>query len=157
MNPVTPIPSVLVEKKAAAARRVIGVVYEPILSISPSSDKTTEWFPATHRNLGEFAKCHAIKVEGNSLDPIARPGQKVLVDEKCDAWDAVNAGTLAVVESSVDAVGNVVKRVFPRSNEWILVSPNPVDAIPPDVLATNQISSIRRVRGVLFETVEATS
>jgi len=157
VNPVSPVPGVLVEKRAAAARRVIGVVYEPVLPISPSSDKTTEWLPSTHLDLGEFARCHAIEVEGASLDPIARPGQKVLVDEKCDALDEVSAGALAVVESSAEAVGNVVKRVFPRSDGWILVSPNPVDAIPPDILATTEISSIRCVRGVLFETAEATS
>jgi hypothetical protein len=155
VNPIHPVQSVLVAKQAAAARKVVGVVYEPFVSVSPSSGKIVEWLPHTKLDPTKFEKCHAIQVEGDSLRPVAWPGQKVLVDEKYGALTEVRAGTLAVVETSSEAVGNVVKRVFPQSDGCILVSPNPVDTIAPDVLSTADINSIRRVCGVRFETADA--
>ncbi len=157
VNPVQPLPSISVEKRATAARRVLGVVYEPAVSTPPSSGEATEWHPSSGFAPAKLARYNTIQVEGDSLRPLAWPGQKVLVDEKYGRLEDVHAGTLAVVETSCEAIGNVIKRVFPRPDGWILVSPNPVDTIEPDILEPTDILSIRAVCGVLFETAEPAS
>jgi recombinational DNA repair ATPase RecF len=157
VNPVDPLPSVLVVKTAASVRRLMGVVYEPLVPVSPSSGRTTEWLESERFDPDRLAKYRTILVEGDSLRPLAWPGQKVLVDEKYGRLEDVHAGTLAVVETSSEAIGNVIKRVFPRPDGWILVSPNPVDTIEPDILEPTDILSIRAVCGVLFETAEPSS
>jgi hypothetical protein len=63
--------------------------------------------------------------------------------------------SLAVVETSNEAVGNVVKRVFVGNRKWVLDSPNPVEPHEPIVLSEREIVAVWFLRGVLFETVDA--
>ena len=92
-------------------------------------------------------------VEGNSLDPIARPHQKVLVaDGRPPTLVTIEDGGLAALELKDPTIGNVIKRVHPRGKEWILVSPNPVEPRGPEVVPVEKIERVWPLRGVLFET-----
>ena len=100
-----------------------------------------------------MGKCKAIKVVGDSLAPIARDRQKVLVDESLSNVTACPNGDLAVVEFSDNGVGNVIKQVFRNSPQWAFVSPNPVDRLPPIIVPPTDIRGIWPLRGVLFDTL----
>src|SRR5207248_642976 len=93
-----------------------------------------------------------IAVEGDSLDPIAKQGQRVLVSAKQSPRDAtIRRGSLAVIETSDDDVGSVIKRVFPSGKNWTLISSNPVDPHDPIVLPIERIEAVWPLHGVLFE------
>jgi len=154
VNPVCPMPSVSVDKREAAIRRIIGVLYEPFTSVLQPSDGTSEWLPQTSINVSQIAEYHAIEVEGDSLNPLAWRGQKVLVERQVEGLESVSEGTLAVVQTATESIGNVIKRVFPGRDHWILVSPNPVETITPDLLRAAEILAISPVRGILFDMAE---
>jgi len=157
INAVKPIPSITLRKLDTAVRKVIGVLYEPWRQ--PRSSETGspgEWQPRADFDPGALEHLRAIAVEGGSLDPIARRGQLVLVGEKqalCDT--TLERGGLAVIETADDAVGCVIKRVFPSGDQWILVSSNPVDPHEPIAVSVAQIVAVWPLRGVLFESRDA--
>jgi hypothetical protein len=47
----------------------------------------------------------------------------------------------------------VIKRVFRRNGEWVLVSPNPVEPHAALVVRLTSITAAWPLRGVLFESV----
>lgn len=99
---------------------------------------------------------HAIAVEGESLEPLARRGQHVLVaSQQSPAETTLDQGGLAVLETSDDSVGNVIKRVYRRNDQWVLVSPNPVEPPEPILLPVEMIVAVWPLRGVLFESALA--
>jgi energy-coupling factor transporter ATP-binding protein EcfA2/SOS-response transcriptional repressor LexA len=149
VNPVTPVASIVLRKMRSAARRIIGVLYEPLTRPGGSSD---EWQPRSDFDPTKLLKLRVISVEGDSLDPIARSGQRVLVKEKLTPRDqSIRRGTLAVVETSDEDVGCVIKRVFPADKKWTLISSNPVDPHDPIVIAIERIQAVWPLHGVLFE------
>ena len=91
------------------------------------------------------------------LAPIALAGQKVLVDQPLTDVADVPKGALAVVETTSEDVGLVIKRVFLDGNNCVLLSPNPVDAIAPIIVSTDEITRIWPLRGVLFEAQDNTA
>jgi len=148
INPVTPVASILLRKLHAAARRVIGVLYEP--STRPGST-VDEWQPRSDFDTAKLSKLRVITVEGDSLEPIAKPRQRVLVKEKLLPLDSIRRGSLAVIETSDDEVGCVIKRVFPAPQKWTLISSNPVEPHDPIVLPIEKIEAVWPLHGVLFE------
>jgi len=159
INPIHPISSISCEKKAAAVRRIIGVLYEPVqFSATRNPNLKLEWEPVNSFNLKQMANYKTIVVEGDSIDPIARRGQRVLVNEGKPPLEAardVIAGILAVVETKDETgIGNIIKRIYSSDEKWILESANPVDSIAPIILSNKQIERIWPICGVLFEAFE---
>jgi len=154
INPVRPTACIISPKRETAVRRITGVVYHPLAtpSFAARNDRIAEWEPSEVLRCETIQNCSAVDVEGDSLTPIARQGQKVLVREGRPPCDLViPSGSLAVVETLDDNIGNVIKRVFPDQDNWILASCNPVDTVSPLNIPTAQISRVWPIYGVLFE------
>ena len=86
------------------------------------------------------------------MNPIARDGQKVLVDESLASLSECPTGELAVLQFQDEAQESVIKQVFPGKDRWVLVSPNPVDRLPPMLVDPGDLRRVWLLRGVLFET-----
>ena len=56
-----------------------------------------------------------------------------------------------MLETSDDRVGNVIKRVYRRDDQWILVSLNPVEPPDPILLSAKAVVALWPLRAVLFE------
>lgn len=155
INPVRPTHTVTVNKRLAGIRKVIGVLYSPLGPAQRKVGRSDEWLPCTSLDAAKaFMDCKTIDVQGNSLNPIARNGQKVLVDEPLASLADCPQGELAVIEFHDEAQGSVIKQVFP-GKQWVLVSPNPVDRLPPMLVSPKEILAVWLLRGVLFDTIES--
>lgn len=153
INPVRPGNLVVAPRGETTIRKVWGVLYEP-LRIGTGNDD--EWQPRADFDPAWLAPLHAIAVEGESLEPLARRGQHVLVaSQQSPAETTLDQGGLAVLETSDDGVGNVIKRVYRRNDQWVLVSPNPVEPPEPILLPVGMIVAVWPLRGVLFESALA--
>jgi SOS-response transcriptional repressor LexA len=152
INPVQELPVVVSAKRATGIRKVIGVLYEPIAPVVHRPTGIHEWAPCNSFTSAWLGKCCAIEVKGSSLDPIARDGQRVLVDHQAAAITDVEDGSLVVVETDEEGIGNLIKRIFRQAKTCVLVSPNPVDAIAPVTLPLKAIRAVWPLRGVLFHT-----
>jgi SOS-response transcriptional repressor LexA len=154
INPVRPIPSLTAPKRLIGIRKIVGVLYSPPGVARPKPHDGVEWLPCSSLDADkELEHCQVIDVIGDSLDPIARSGQKVLVDQPLTNASSCRDGELAVVEFTDDTMGSVIKRVFSGKDRWTLVSPNPVDCVAPMIVATKTVRNVWLVRGVLFDLV----
>lgn len=155
VNPVQPIPDFSAAKTDSAVRRIIGVLYEPFQpTASPNSKKVHEWCRHDDFPSDPFKDLAAIAVEGMSLDPIARAGQKVLLNKVAvESLKDLHNGDLAVVDSADSRIGRVIKRVYKHGQTCLLISPNPVAPHQPEILTEEQLNAAKfnLVRGVLFE------
>ncbi|MCH8147309.1 MAG: S24 family peptidase [Planctomycetes bacterium] len=155
INAVRPINSVVAAKIDSGIRKVVGVLYEEHRTPGSSTGAATiEWQPRADFRVGWISKLACVRVEGRSLDPIARARQHVLIDKQPTTDHLkVNNGDLAVVDTNVDSIGRVIKRVYRSEGHCILVSPNPVDPHAPEILDEAQLVEAKFwiVRGVLFE------
>ena len=84
----------------------------------------------------------AFQVNGDSMDPIARHGQSVLINPLA----LVRDGDLAVVELA-DGTRSF-KRVYHQGHRWVLVSVNV--AYEPRVVEEREVSRIWKAWGVRF-------
>ncbi len=151
INPVRPVPPVSVRKMDAPLRKIVGVLYEPTGIALRRTTTISEWEESGAVDIqATVGRYHAIDVMGQSIEPLARSGQKVLVGEKCDDLDSISGATLAVLQTD-GAIGNVIKRVYPKDANWILISANPVEPIDPILLPRDAIRAIWPICGVLFE------
>jgi SOS-response transcriptional repressor LexA len=157
VNPVQPIRAVTVPKVDCAIRRIVGVLYEPRRATSlRTASNINEWIPRQDFDLRFILGLRCVAVEGESLNPIAWPGQLVLVGERRSVGDnAIRRGSLAVIDTDDDSIGCVIKRIYPREREWILVSSNPTDPHDPIDIAPSRIRGIWPLHGVLFEARES--
>lgn len=155
INPVQSINSQVVPKTESFPRKIIGVLYEPYRSPGPSTGPATlEWQTSDSFHVDWITKLATITVKGSSLEPIARSGQRVLIEkEPATDHSQIRNGDLAVVDSKVDSIGCVIKRIYHLGDDCILVSPNPVDPHRPEMLNKSQLlkAIFWTVRGVLFE------
>jgi SOS-response transcriptional repressor LexA len=87
---------------------------------------------------------HLIRVEGDSMVPVAIPGQFVL----CTKDEPAN-GDLAVVELADDDE-IYFKRVYFRGNQIEMVSVNPDPKYPPKLAARKSVRRLHKVWGVKF-------
>ncbi|HUG68715.1 MAG TPA: hypothetical protein VMM76_13250, partial [Pirellulaceae bacterium] len=155
INPVKPIADVVVPKTESAPRKIIGVLYEPCRPVASSGAAAIlEWQPRADFQVKWIKNLASVYVEGSSLEPIARAGQRVLIDND-SATDQrhFRNSDLAVVDTKVDGIGCVVKRAYHHGEDCILTSPNPVDPHPPEILSKSQLldAVFWIVRGVQFE------
>jgi energy-coupling factor transporter ATP-binding protein EcfA2 len=156
INPVELNPIVSVLKSECAARKVIGVLFEPRKFPEDEIDpELTEWDFVDVETSKLLHELRCITVEGSSLDPIARNGERVLVAKGQPPNETtMSNGSLAVVETTNEKVGNVIKRVFRMDDGFILVSPNPVEPHEPIPLNREEVSLLWPLRGMLFEQTE---
>lgn len=156
IHPLKRIPTIHMSKAECAMRKVIGVIYEPPTRPSlDSSSKTFEWYPYNDLKKEMITSLKTIIVEGNSLDPIARKGQKVLVSEpRSPQTTTLEPGGLAALEIDDGDVGNVIKRIYRQGENWMLLSPNQVEPHTPDLIPVTKIKQVWPLRGVLFETID---
>lgn len=153
INPVRPASPVVAARADTIIRKIWGVVYEPLRAGAADNH---EWQPRADFETAWLTSLRAIAVEGGSLEPQARRGQHVLVaGRESPAETTLDQGGLAVLETSDDGVGNVIKRVYLRDDQWVLVSPNPVETQEPILLPAGAIVAVWRLRGVLFESAPA--
>lgn len=158
INPVDPKASISVTKSGSTLRKIIGVLYEPFTTIDTSQNsQTREWQPNPNCQPDWQNEFVGVYVDGKSLDPIARNRQHVLIKKlPTPKHSDINNGDLVVVESNVASIGRVIKRVYHKGDDCVLISPNPVDPHPPEVLTGSQIedATFWAVCGVLFELSE---
>lgn len=154
INPNRPESSVTVAKRSLGIRKIIGVIYSPLGVAKRKAGDCAEWLPCASIDATSVLKRYgAIEVQGNSLDPIARDRQQLLVDQPLADALSCPEGELAVIEFVDDTNGSVVKRVFRAGDRWTLLSPNPVDRLSPIIVLPESIRAVWIVRGVLFETL----
>jgi len=87
---------------------------------------------------------HLIRVEGDSMVPVALPGQYVLCTK-----DAPTSGDLAIVELAEDDE-LYFKRVYYRGNQIEMVSVNPDPKYPPKLSPRKAVRRMHKVWGVKF-------
>ncbi len=153
INPVSAVPVIVTAKRSAGIRKIIGVIYEPLARLKAPLVGTHEWTPSAAFDPTSLSMYRAIEITGSSLDPVAKDGQFVLVEEKALNVTDVEDGSLAVIEQVDGGGGNLIKRFFRQKNTCVLVSPNPVDPIAPVVLPLKAIQALWPLRGILFESV----
>jgi hypothetical protein len=152
INPTRPTPSVTIAKRNLGVRKIIGVIYSPLGVAKRKEGDGAEWLPCASLDAANvLSEYRAIDVQGDSLDPIARDGQQLLVDQPLADPLSCPEGELAVLEFVDDTEGSLVKRVFPGKERWTLVSPNPVDRLSPMIVLLNEIRAVWIVRGVLLD------
>ncbi len=158
INPIHPVPDICTSKSNVAPRVIAGVLFYPYKpSKDRSSSSISEWCPRDDFQVSELSKLAGVKVKESSLDPIARDGQHVLIDNsEAGSLNDVRNGDIAVIDSQISGIGRVVKRVYHHNGGCLLLSPNPVDPHPPLEIQAEQIYEARFwiVRGVLFDSIE---
>jgi SOS-response transcriptional repressor LexA len=93
----------------------------------------------------------AIMVTGDSLEPIAKAGQKVLVRAPVTLESSeVKDGDLVIVETTNSSIGTVVKRIFHSGGNIQLVSSNPIDQHRPISIKREEIAKLWPLRGVIL-------
>ena len=87
----------------------------------------------------------AVLVVGDTLDPVAKRGQWVLLGPDDES---VTDGCLAAVLTGDDK--RLLRRVWPDGEQWLLESINPVTriAVEPTPMDT---AALRKIKGVVFE------
>jgi len=155
INPLKITAPVQVDRKTLSLHRVVGVLYDPCRHCNAEILIGNEWHPCENIDPSYFENKKMISVEGDSIEPIARKGQKVLVEEGMRPQDCtIESGGLAVIETDDESVGNEIKRVYPKENNWILVSANPLEPYTPDIIPIEKIKKVWPLKGVIFEVAE---
>jgi len=113
---------------------------------SANPNATIEWEEIEHE-VTEFGPVIAIRVEDDSMEPLARQGQFVLAIPDADLHD----GDLAVLR--IRRKGVLFKRIYynKTANTFELQSANPVKPQPSMTVKPGDITKQYRVIGVKFE------
>ncbi|WP_146503678.1 S24 family peptidase [Rubinisphaera italica] len=158
INPNDPKPDFCVPKTESSLRKVLGVLFDPQRSgRNNNSDKPVEWCPRGDFDIKWLKKLAGVQVLEDSLDPIARDGQHVLIDQtEGHSYSEVKNGDLAVIDSSTEGIGRVIKRVYHHDLGCILTSPNQVDPHPPLLIPRDELDKAKFwvLKGVLFESID---
>jgi transcriptional regulator with XRE-family HTH domain len=104
--------------------------------VAGDPDSDIAWEPMDPPRTTHFAGCSAVEVQGDSMDPVARPGQLVVYHPEIEAAD----GDLALIR--LTSGKNLFKRVY-----W--------DDGDPNVLCCVSIKPGLRERRIPSEEVEA--
>ena len=155
INPLKITAPVQVDRKTLSLHRVVGVLYDPCRHCDMEIINGNEWHPCKNIDPSYFENKKMIAVEGDSIEPIARKSQKVLVEEGMSPQDCtIESGGLAVIEIDDVSVGNEIKRVYPEKDNWILTSANPLEPYTPDIIPIEKINKVWPLKGVIFEVAE---
>jgi SOS-response transcriptional repressor LexA len=132
--------------KSAAARAEAESRFLPVLATASAAGHERIAFSVEHASGRERlpGDLHLIRVEGDSMVPVALPGQYVLCTK-----DEPAAGDLAVVELwENDEI--YFKRVYYRGNQVEMVSVNPDPKYPPKLAPRKAVRRMHKVWGVKF-------
>ena len=93
----------------------------------------------------EFPSGTAVLVAGETLMPVARPGQWALL---ADEVTIINEGDLVAVADRYK--NHYLRRIWSNGDAWILEAVNPLAGLPP-VLLRKCECMVRRINGISFE------
>lgn len=143
MNPTIPIEPMRIVSAKIKIRRIVGVLYDN----SPLPNSNGEW---SLRGVKEnwFDNIVGVRVNGTSLEPVARDGQIVLIKTQ-DIKDTISNDMLACL--SIKDVGEVIKRCYINQSKCVLCAVNPNDLEIPIVVALKSIQQAYELKGVIFE------
>ena len=132
--------------KWAAARGKRQGRFLPVLATASAAGHDRVAFSVEHATGREKlpGDLHLIRVEGDSMVPVALPGQYVL----CTKDEPAN-GDLAVIEVAEDDE-IYFKRVYYRGNQVEMVSVNPDPKYPPKLAPRRSVRRMHKVWGVKF-------
>ena len=148
INPIKTTFARKIDQEKIHIWKATGVLYEP--RGNEYTFGVNEWDFDSINILRNINKMNAIIVEGNSIDPIARKGQYVLINESI-SLDCAKDGMLAIIETIEN--GRVIKRINLQEGDEsiILTSTNLIDPHEPISIDTERVKSIYPLVGVLFE------
>jgi len=132
--------------KSAAARAEAEGRFLPVLATASAAGHDRVAFTVEHASGREKlpGDLHLIRVEGDSMVPVALPGQYVLCTK-----DEPASGDLAVIEVAEDDE-IYFKRVYYRGNQVEMVSVNPDPKYPPRLAPRKTVRRLHKVWGVKF-------
>jgi SOS-response transcriptional repressor LexA len=145
-NPTAPVEPVSFPADEVRVRRVVGVLFD-----GPSCKNGgigSEWVVPGGLKAKQFDSVFGMRVDGTSLEPIARDGQTVLA-KKADNVSGIHNGELACID--IQDTGTVLKRCYPFGDNWILCPVNPVVVENPMLISASSVLHAYRLVGVLFE------
>ena len=142
----------LIERRSRAAENRAGAREEeqgrflPVLATASAAGHDRVAYSVEHAAGREKlpGDLHLIRVEGDSMVPVALPGQFVLCTKEEPA-----SGDLAVVEVAEDDE-IYFKRVYYRGNQVEMVSVNPDPKYPPKLAPRKSVRRMHKVWGVKF-------
>ena len=132
--------------KSAGAREEDASRYLPVLATASAAGHDRIAYNVEHAAGREKlpGDLHLIRVEGDSMVPVALPGQYVLCTK-----DEPASGDLAVIEVAEDDE-IYFKRVYYRGNQVEMVSVNPDPKYPPRLSPRKAVRRVHKVWGVKF-------
>jgi phage repressor protein C with HTH and peptisase S24 domain len=132
--------------KSAGAREEDASRYLPVLATASAAGHDRIAYNVEHAAGREKlpGDLHLIRVEGDSMVPVALPGQYVLCTK-----DEPASGDLAVIEVAEDDE-IYFKRVYYRGNQVEMVSVNPDPKYPPKLAPRKSVRRMHKVWGVKF-------
>lgn len=145
-NPTTPINPVTVPADQCEARRIVGVLFDG--ASCNRGGIADEWAVPGNLREAQFGGVFGIRVDGTSLEPIARDGQIVLARE-VKSFSEISNGALACFD--LQDIGAVLKRCYSVGNKWVLCPVNPVEVEDPILVESSSVLHAYRLVGVLFE------
>jgi SOS-response transcriptional repressor LexA len=130
----------------SAAREEAEGRFLPVLATASAAGHdriayNSEHAPGREKLPGDL---HLIRVEGDSMVPVALPGQYILCTK-----DDPASGDLAVIELAEDDE-LYFKRVYYRGNQVEMVSVNPDPKYPPKLAPRKAVRRMHKVWGVKF-------
>lgn len=147
VNPNSPSRPAFVTDGECRMRRIVGVLYcQP--STRSAANAIGEWTQVGNVSRRLLAGLFGVRVSGTSMEPIARDGQIVLVQQE-DASTTLANGELACVDA--EETEAMIKRCRPGDQEWVLTAINSTVIEDPIVLDSQNIRHVYRLAGVLFE------
>jgi hypothetical protein len=144
-NPTTTYEPIRVVNGECKVRRIVGVLYDNIdIALGGVGE---EWVPSNLSNSW-FDSVIGVRVNGTSLEPVARNGQIVLI-KKTDCGENILDDMLACV--SVRNEGDFIKRCYVKEFQCILCAVNPTEWEAPIVVDREAIQQVYPLKGILFE------
>lgn len=143
-NPTRPYKPIRLSSGEHLMRRVVGVLFDAV-AVKPGQEGD-EWVPAKLPDKW-LDGVVGVRVEGTSMEPIAREGQIVLVRKK--VGQKISKTDLACVD--ITDRETVIKRCYPRESDWLLCSINPNEVQDPISVSLGDIRYAYPLVGVVFE------
>ena len=143
-NPTRPYKPITLSSGEHLMRRVVGVLFDAV-PVKPGHEGD-EWVPAKLPDKW-LDGVVGVRVEGTSMEPIAREGQIVLVRKK--VGQKISKTDLACVD--ITDRESVIKRCYPSDYTWTLCSVNPIEMQDPISVDVGEIRHAYPLVGVLFE------
>lgn len=149
-NPTREVPVVALAWHGLPVRRVIGVLFTRG-TLPHIGQAAGEWEHCSRVHLPDPCDLALVQVEGESLNPVARAKQWLMIGRQ-PVTGASRVDGMLVAVSTDSEHGDMVKRVYSRKDGTLtLVSTNPVLSIAPIVIEPSEVRRMYRVVGVLFE------